>query len=183
MGEVALEVGDPGGFSAADAIRAADDIITKGGGHVFAAGVTLPTENIPAFRERVNQHYKSLGLSNQAALLTAKADASAKLGEITEDLIAQLAQLEPFGSSNQQPVIKTADLTVKNVRRMGADAQHVKLTLTDGASTMDFLAFSAPAHFFVEPGEMVSVWYQPDVNEWQGRRSVEGRLLNLELVS
>jgi hypothetical protein len=43
------------------------------------------------------------------------------------------------------------------------------------------LAFSAPDHFFVEPGEKVTVWYTVDINEWQGRRSVEGRLLHLDV--
>ncbi|MGK2896103.1 MAG: single-stranded-DNA-specific exonuclease RecJ, partial [Candidatus Saccharimonadales bacterium] len=47
-----------GEFSAADAIRASDDLITKGGGHKFAAGVTLPTKNIAAFRKRVNDLYR-----------------------------------------------------------------------------------------------------------------------------
>ena len=39
-----------GDFSAADAVRAADDVIIRGGGHGAAAGVTLAVENIPAFR-------------------------------------------------------------------------------------------------------------------------------------
>jgi single-stranded-DNA-specific exonuclease len=55
-----------GDFSAADAIRAADDIITKGGGHKLAAGVTMPTENISAFRQRVNEFYRTQKLFNQA---------------------------------------------------------------------------------------------------------------------
>ena len=64
---------------------------------------------------------------------------------------------------------------------MGADAQHVKLELQDtNRHIMQFLAFNAPEHFFVEPGEYVTVWFQPTLNEWQGRRSVEGRLLHLE---
>ncbi|MCA9334791.1 DHH family phosphoesterase, partial [Candidatus Saccharibacteria bacterium] len=48
-----------GDFSAADAIRACDDIITKGGGHKFAAGVTMPTERIIDFRKRVNDYYRT----------------------------------------------------------------------------------------------------------------------------
>ena len=64
---------------------------------------------------------------------------------------------------------------------MGAEAQHVKLELqAAGRTSMQFLAFNAPPHFFVEPGEYVTVWFQPGVNEWQGRRSIEGRLLHLE---
>ncbi len=172
-----------GDFSAADAIRASDDIVTKGGGHKLAAGVTLPTANIAAFRERVNQFYRDQNLFNQQALLLPKADVDADISEVTEELIEQLSQLEPFGSGNPQPVLRSNNLTVMYTRRMGAESQHAKLELRgDAGRSMQFLAFNAPKHFFVEPGESVHVWYQPDVNEWQGRRSVEGRLLHLELV-
>jgi single-stranded-DNA-specific exonuclease len=169
-----------GDFSAADAIRASDDIITKGGGHKLAAGVTLPTKNIDAFRKRVNEQYKKMKLKNQAKLLLPVADVAADLEEITEELITQLAQLEPFGSANPQPVIQSTRLVVVNVRRMGSEGQHVKLALkpADGKA-MEFLAFNAPEHFFVENGVTLTIWYQPDVNEWQGKRSIEGKLIHL----
>ena len=171
-----------GDFSAADAIRAADDIITKGGGHKLAAGVTLPTKNIGAFRGRVNEFYSSLELRGQAELLLPKADAEASFGEIGETLVAQINQLEPFGNGNPQPILKSVGVKVVGLRRMGSDAQHVKLDLRDlQGRTLQMLAFNAPEHFFVEVGTLVSVWYQPDVNEWNGRRTVEGRLLHLEL--
>ncbi|HEX6416727.1 MAG TPA: single-stranded-DNA-specific exonuclease RecJ [Candidatus Saccharimonadales bacterium] len=171
-----------GDFSAADAIRASDDIITKGGGHKLAAGVTLPTENISAFRKRVNEFYRTKNLFNQEALLLPKEDVVLqRLADVDETLLAQVDQLEPFGNGNPEPVLKAIDLLVMGIRRMGADAQHVKLELRDEThSSMHFLAFNAPPHFFVEPGERVSVWFQPSINEWQGRRSIEGRLLHLE---
>ncbi len=173
-----------GDFSAADAIRASDDIITKGGGHKLAAGVTLPTANIPAFRERVNAFYrdKQLQLAAQQATLLPRADVTAVFGDITEELIELIATLEPFGNGNPQPIVRSEGLLVRHTRRMGSDGQHVKLELADAAGVaLSMLAFSAPEHFFVEPGERVTVWYQPDINEWQGRRTVEGRLLHLEL--
>ncbi len=173
-----------GDFSAADAIRASDDIITKGGGHKFAAGVTLPTKNIAAFRTRVNEFYASQNLFNQAQLLLPKADVSMKtLEPVHEVLIDELAALEPFGSGNPEPILYIENILVINQRRMGTDAQHVKLELQDATGkSMQFLAFSAPKHFFVEPGDRVSIWFQPIVNEWLGRRSVEGRLLHLEMA-
>lgn len=176
-----------GDFSAADAIRNADDIITKGGGHKLAAGVTLPTKNIQKFRERVNKFYALQGitLQKEQAKLLPSADVNVKITEVTEDLVAQIAALEPFGSGNEQPILKSENLRVVNVRKMGAEGQHVKLTLQGYSlnkdKTMDLLAFNAPEHFFVEPGEVITVWYQPDINEWQGRRSVEGKLLHLTI--
>ena len=172
-----------GDFSAADAIRAADDIITKGGGHKLAAGVTLPTKNIGAFRGRVNEFYSSLELRGQAELLLPKADAEASFGEVGETLVAQINQLEPFGNGNPQPILKSVGVKVVGLRRMGSDAQHVKLDLRDlQGRTLQMLAFNAPEHFFVEVGTLVSVWYQPDINEWNGRRTIEGRLLHLEVA-
>ena len=169
-----------GGFSAADAIRAADDIITKGGGHKLAAGVTLPTANIPAFRKRVNDFYTQQKLLDQAALLLPKADSDASFTDLKEALIEEIKQLEPFGSGNPQPVLKSTNVVVTNQRKMGAESQHVKLSLQMDGQTIDMIAFSAPDHFFVEPGEIVTVWYTVDINEWNGRRSVEGQLLHLE---
>ena len=171
-----------GGFSAVDAIRAADDIITKGGGHTLAAGVTLPTENIAAFRVRVNEFYRSQQLSDQAALLLPKADVVIEdFTEVTESLIVQLSGLEPFGSGNPEPILKIENITVIDQRRMGADNQHVKLEVKDRlGKRMQVLAFSAPDYFFAEPGETVTVLFQPTLNEWQGRRSVEGRLLHVD---
>ena len=171
-----------GDFSAADAIRAADDLIIKGGGHKLAAGVTLPTQNIEAFRRRVNQFYLDKKLRDQAQLLLPVADTDALLEEVTEQLIEELALLEPFGNGNPQPVLRTEALVVVSIRRMGDGGQHVKLTTKAGDRRIDLLAFNAPAHFFVEPGVTIVAWYNPELNEWQGRRSVEGRLLHLELV-
>lgn len=171
-----------GDFSAADAIRSADDIITKGGGHKLAAGVTLPTANVAAFRKRVNDFFLEQKLRNQTALLLPQADSDADLSEVNEQLIDALAALEPFGNGNPQPVLRTESLTVHGVRRMGDGGQHVKLSLKDSAGKIDLIAFNAPQHFFVEPGVSIVAWYAPELNEWQGRRSVEGRLLHLELL-
>jgi len=172
-----------GDFSAADAIRASDDIITKGGGHKLAAGVTLPAKNIDAFRKRVNEFYKELKLRDQPALLLPKADTDAELEDLNEALLEQLATLEPYGSGNPQPVVRLSDVLVTNVRRMGDSNQHVKLTFKNAnGRSIDALAFSAPQHFFVEPGTRVHAWTTVELNEWNGNRSVEGKLLHLEII-
>jgi single-stranded-DNA-specific exonuclease len=173
-----------GDFSAVAAVGASEDIITKGGGHKMAAGITLPTKNIVAFRKRVNEFYKSQKLINQHLLLLPHADALAELGELTEELVDQIGQLEPFGNGNLQPILKSDNLLVRNIRLMGADSQHIKLELQDrDGRTMQFLAFNASDTFFVEIGTRVSIWYHLNINEWQNRRTVEGQLLHIEPIS
>ena len=171
-----------GDFSAADAVRAADDVIIRGGGHGAAAGVTLAVENIPAFRERVNEFYRSLGLTAQDRYLLPCVDVEIDdFAEVDEQLVTDIAQMEPFGNGNPEPVLKLSHGVVLSTRRMGSDGQHVKLTIRDsGERTLQMLAFNAPETFFCEPGHEVVTWFQPTINEWNGQRTVEGRLLHLE---
>ena len=174
-----------GDFSAADAVRAADDIIIKGGGHGAAAGVTLETEKIGDFRRRVNEFYDSLQLTNQERYLLPRADVEIDdFSEIDEELAANLAKMEPFGNGNPEPVLKITRASVLSMRRMGADGQHVKLALRDkNGKVLQMLAFNAPEEFFREPGDEVVAWFQPIINEWQGARTVEGRLLHVQYLS
>ena len=173
-----------GDFSAANAVRAADDIIIKGGGHGAAAGVTLEVEKIGDFRRRVNEFYDSLQLTNQERYLLPRADVEIDdFSEIDEELVANLAKMEPFGNGNPEPVLKITRASVLSMRRMGADGQHVKLALRDkNGKVLQMLAFNAPEEFFREPGDEVAAWFQSTVNEWQGVRTVEGRLLHILLL-
>ena len=172
-----------GNFSAADAVRAADDIILRGGGHSAAAGVTLETAQIPAFRRRVNEFYDSLNLTDQVRFLQPSADVEVKdFAEITEELVEQISRMEPFGNGNPEPILKIAHAVVAGVRRMGANGQHVKIILRDAnGKTLQMLAFNAPESFFREPGDEIAAWFQPNINGWNGVRTVEGRLLHVEL--
>ncbi len=171
-----------GDFDIAAAVNCAKDLIISGGGHKLAAGVTLPTKNINSFRKKVNDFYKSQRLNDQKLLLKPQADADAGLSEVNENLIELINSLEPFGNGNPQPILKTEDLTVVDVKKMGDNNQHIKIELKDNdGCKLKFLAFGAPEHFFVNMGDKVSVWYHVDINEWQGSRTVEGKLLHLEL--
>ena len=102
--------------------------------------------------------------------------------EINEELIEQISALEPFGNGNSEPILKIAEVTVVDMRRMGADDQHVKLSLRDATGTvLQMIAFNAEPSWFLDIGEMAAAWFHPMINEWQGRTTVEGRLVNLEV--
>ncbi len=172
-----------GDFSAAEAIRYADEAVTKGGGHKLAAGVTLPTSSIDLFRKKVNEYYENQNFKNQTDLLVAREDISTKLEYVNRELITDISAMEPFGNGNAEPIIRIDGLLVSEKRQLGADKKHVKLTVADSAGRrLQMIAFNAPEHFFVNEGEYISAWLHPIINEWQGRVSVEGRLLRVELA-
>lgn len=170
-----------GEFSAADAIRFADDIIIKGGGHAAAAGVTLEVAQIPAFRVRVNEYYRQQQLKDQQRFLLPTADVTVQdVAVIDEQLVRDIARLEPFGRDNPEPILHLVGAKVVKQRRMGSEGQHLKLTVEDiKGDQIELLAFQAPEAWFVDIGTAVEAWMVPTINEWQGRRSVEGRLLHL----
>lgn len=172
-----------GDFSAADAIRASEEHIIKGGGHKLAAGVTLEAVKITDFRRSVNEHYRALRLDEQDQLkhLAPKLDVSCTaFTYIDEALLEMLQLLEPYGNGNPEPIFHFQNMTVVHRREMGAQGQHVKLQIEDErGDRRAFIAFSAPEHFYVSAGNGVDVWCHLMVNEWQGRRSIEGRLLEI----
>lgn len=170
-----------GDFSVADAIKAAGGIVIKGGGHKYAAGVTLQVKDVVEFRRRVNDYYRTQKLFNQEALLLPHEDVVAPITSITDELIEQILTMEPFGNGNPEPIISSQNLRVIYKKPMGAEGQHVKLGLQDiNGGRLYLIAFGAHESFYAEIGERVTVWYRPMVNEWQGRRNIEGHLLRLE---
>ncbi len=171
-----------GDFSAADAIKAAEEHIIKGGGHKFAAGVALEPHKIADFRKAVNAFYRSLRLQNQLQHLEAKHDiVLTALSGVNEELLQLLTQLEPFGQANSVPVFSFEDLLVTSRREMGADKTHLKLTLRDiDGNILDVVAWGKAKEITMQPGEKVNAKCTIELNEWNGRRSIQGKLLHIE---
>src|SRR5581483_8397252 len=51
-----------GDYNIVEALRSAESLLTKFGGHYFAAGCTLPTANLDKLRLKLNNHFRSMGL-------------------------------------------------------------------------------------------------------------------------
>lgn len=172
-----------GDFSAVEAIRATETLLIKGGGHKLAAGVTIETTNIAPWREAVNAHYRSLKLTDQAKHLEAVGEVTLPdFAQCIENAVQELEQLEPYGNGNVQPVFEFTNLTVASRRTMGADNQHVKYRFADrNGKMMDMIAFNKADVFTMEIGETVNAWCELGINEWNGRRSVEGTLRRMEV--
>lgn len=170
-----------GDFSASQAIDFAKSAIIKGGGHDAAAGVTLSTDNIDDFRKKVNKFYKSLGLKNQLEALLPEPDIELdNLKDINIDLFEDIKKLEPFGPKNEEPIFLVKNLEVVDKQEMGAKKQHVKYTLFDGSKEIKMIKFNVTDEFKADVHDFVHVHFTLSLNEWRGRRTVEGMILNLK---
>lgn len=172
-----------GDFNLAEALLHAKDVIEGGGGHAAAAGVQVRGENLSQFREKINSYYSSLNLKDQDRFLKHHADIDIEsLRDFNLDLIEDLSILEPFGPGNTEPIFCLKNAEIADAKRMGQDGTHLRLDLKsrDGARIKS-VAFSAPDSWFhLYDDELYNFFLRPTVNEWNGVRSIESRLIDVQ---
>jgi len=171
-----------GDFSAVSGIRATEELLVKGGGHKLAAGVTLETVKISEWRTSINAYYRTLKLENQEQHFLAKADVvTDSFKAFDESLLTELARLEPYGHGNPEPIFCVQNVQVSGRRTMGSDGQHVRYTFEDShGHYFSAVAWRMSDKYTYDIGETVDVWIELTLNEWRGRRSVEGRMVRLQ---
>jgi len=171
-----------GEFNLALAISECQDLLIGGGGHAAACGLKLKKENFEEFKRKVNSYYMGLGLKNQERFLGTREDlAVEELGELNLDLIDEMREMEPFGEGNPEPVFLLPEVFVLDANRMGTEGQHLRMLVRgEDGKTMKLVAFNAEGDWLeLKPGGRVNAWITLTENEWNGIRSVEGRILKL----
>lgn len=163
------------GFDVHEAISACSDLLDQFGGHTYAAGLTLPLENVEAFRQRFERVVRER-LNGQLRSPEEDVDLEITLHRIDERFVRTVQHMAPFGPHNMRPVFLTRNVVDSGrARIVGED--HLKLTLQhpdDPRRRFDAIAFRQAHHFdLVKSGEPFSVIYVVEENEWQGRRTLQ----------
>jgi single-stranded-DNA-specific exonuclease len=100
-------------------------LFTRFGGHAFAVGFSLPSENIEPLRAALDQ-YARARLTEADFLPEIRIDSELGLAGVTPDFYRQLQMLEPFGVGNREPVFLARDLRLSQPPKIMKD-RHVKL--------------------------------------------------------
>lgn len=79
-------------------------VITKGGGHIMAAGFSLTEEQIPAFKQFARE-YIAKSLQNTKPTPIINIDFAINLTAANKSLCEDLEKLKPFGTGNPEPTI------------------------------------------------------------------------------
>ena len=174
-----------GDFSLAKALDYAKDAIISGGGHAGAAGVRLDGKQLYTFREKINEYYRSLHLTDQEKHLRHHADMDIdNLADLSLDLIEELKLLEPFGAGNEEPIFRLQDMDIVNTARMGADRNHLRIDMKDShGNILKLVAFFAPDQWLeLRAGDAISPLIKISANEFNGVTSVEGRIVDIDML-
>lgn len=159
------------GFDLAAALRECSDLLVRHGGHSMAAGVTIAATNLAAFRNRLNEVARRT-LKPEEFQPVLRLDAQVELEEITFESIRQLNQLKPQGQGNPVMHFLTRGLVHQRpLQRVGSDKQHVKLWVTNGATTHEAVWWGAGNELL--PVGRFDLAFTPQINAYNGRQTVQ----------
>ncbi len=156
-------------------------ILGRYGGHAAAAGFTIQREHIAALSEALGTACATLAEGSGPTPTGREVDAEVRLAEVDERLATELAGLGPFGQQNPAPVLVTRNAKVTAVRRVGNE-KHLKLTLEDDRGTSRSAIGFGLGDRDVVVGARLDLAFVPTVSTWQGRRSAELTLFDLEVM-
>ncbi|OUL21813.1 DHH family phosphoesterase [Nostoc sp. 106C] len=102
-------------------------LLHRFGGHPFAAGLSMPVENIPLFSEAINQRLRQ-SLSGKTLTPTVQADIAVTVVDLGKDLFLELKVLEPCGMGNPVPKLLIQNCWFENAwHRNQQDSQGKKV--------------------------------------------------------
>lgn len=154
------------------------DLLPKFGGHPMAAGLSIKEEDVPEFRKRLNENAE---LTEDDFIPRVWIDVPMPLEYVTEGLVEELKRLEPFGQGNEKPLFAQKGLMIRSLRVLGKNRNVVKLGLvTDTGLSMDGLLFGDGDALQRELAgrDRIDIVYYPDINEYNGNRTLQAVIRN-----
>lgn len=158
---------------------AAEGLVTRGGGHKMAAGLSLTRAQLEPAMARLSELLSKQG-AGQGGPADLRLDGVLLPGATTPDLVESLLCAGPFGAAAPAPRFALPALRVAHLRRMGETHLRATLAADDGAriEAVAFGAFDGPLGPFMEKssGSRLHVAGRIEINDWGGLRRVQLRL-------
>jgi len=171
-------------FDIMKALNAAAPFLDRFGGHPQACGFSTTGE------ERFKQAIAAMSAVAEAELkiedLVSEIfiDAIVRLGVVDWDLEASIGRLAPFGEGNRQPVFGSRGLQLVSYETMGQEGKHLRMSVRDPSdgTIKKMVAFGFGS---VAPnlsiGGVIDAAYTVGINEWNGRRELQLRVVDMVL--
>ena len=158
--------------------RLADEgLITRGGGHRMAAGLSVERSKVASAMERLEDLLRGADVQPRTEL---RLDAMVMPRAATADLVRALAAAGPFGAGAPAPRFAVSDLRIKRLRRVGDG--HLSLGMADAeGARIDAIAFRAvetglAAHLEGHCDRALHIAGRLELNVWRGRERVQMRV-------
>lgn len=170
------------GFHLARALEACREHLEACGGHEMAAGLRLRPEKFEGFRAAFRAH-AGREIRPELLIRQLSLDAEGRLEHMTDGLVNELHRLGPFGNGNRKPLLCLRSVSLAGpARRVGKAGDHLQFQVRQGDVRMKCIAFGAGDWTdHLQPGMTLDLAAQPQLNDYQGRVSVELEVKDLRL--
>jgi single-stranded-DNA-specific exonuclease len=165
------------------------ELFLKMGGHPMAAGMSMLSEHVDVLRKRLNGN---TSLTDEMLIPKVLIDIHLPFGYVTEQLVQELRQLEPFGKGNEKPLFAEKNLKIKSVFVIGKNSSGLRFRLENQyGREMEAIYFGDVNEFFSYIGNSygeqeaerlktgrgvkatLAITYFPKINEYNGFKSVQ----------
>lgn len=168
------------GFNLYEAIYECREHLLGFGGHFAAAGLTMQEEKIYdfklAFETAVSKQITAEQLIPQVVV-----DAEIDFKEINLAFYNIITQMEPFGPENMRPTFLTRKVYNSGFSKIVKE-NHIKFSLQQGSTTVNGIAFNMAKKFpMLQMNRPIDVVYTLDINEWQGNKTVQLKVVDFKL--
>ena len=151
-------------------------ILTKGGGHIMAAGFSLEEEKIEEFKKFVGE-YVIAKIGDEAITPVLNIDAVLDVGGANLELADYLEKLEPFGAGNTEPILMLKNVKIIKPSLIGVG--HVRCVLTsDNGASIKAVAFRVGDNqignaMLKAKGEKFDIVGVLRHDKWNGRNEIQ----------
>lgn len=115
-------------------------LLTAGGGHAMAAGFSLMSDCVDAFKEFLMNYFQT-HLSEERQTEEYTVDAVVDIGGVNARLLENLTSMEPFGEGNPEPRLAVPDVAISSARIVGSGHVSCSLVGRNGKSRIRAIAF------------------------------------------
>lgn len=157
-----------GDFNIYDAIKSGEEFLVKFGGHDKAAGLTVESEKLSDFCNKINQFADTLDLPINIINI----DCRLNPAYVVPDLVYTLKPLEPYGTENPKPIFGLFGMTLKNVISIG-NGKHIRLIAEKNNTTVAMVMFGMKKENFpFKENEILDFAVSIDLKEYQGQEQL-----------
>lgn len=165
------------GFNLYEAIHACREHLLGYGGHFAAAGMTLETDQVDAFREKFEAVVAST-INPSHLIPEIVIDAVISLKDIRNSFYSILCQMEPFGPDNLRPVFLARRLYNSGYSKIVKE-DHIRFSLREEQTTITGIGFGMAEKFsLLENQSPVDVVFTIDENEWNDTKTLQLRVID-----
>ncbi|MCD7741273.1 MAG: single-stranded-DNA-specific exonuclease RecJ [Ruminococcus sp.] len=165
------------GFNIHSCLTYASAFLDKFGGHECAGGLSLKSENIEAFTNKVLEYANKVP---QMPAPTTECDMILPSSQLTVENISTLETLAPFGVGNAQPVFYLPNCRVKGIYPL-SEGKHTKIMISyEGVNIYALIFSKSPNEMFFDIGSDVDIAANIDINEYNGKKSVSVKVKDIK---